>query len=116
MAAGQNVANMIVMNFSATSTPATPLSLVSQEAFSNKTGLKVENNVESAGNVVVQPKDSADGVTYANLGSALTVVPGGAAIAALSGKQYLQFVVSGNGAGRLILTTDERTQHKSQLP
>jgi hypothetical protein len=113
---GQNVANFIVMPFSAGASPASVLELKTDFGPSNRFELKVDADIENTTNIVVQVQDSADGITYANLGSALTVRPGGTQMAVPSSKQFIKFLASGGPHGRLILSTDARTQHVSQLP
>lgn len=110
-----NVANFIVMPFAAADAARDALILMTDVAERNQFLVKIEADIEAGADVVVQPKESADGSAYTSLGSAQTVVPGGAVSLALNSKKYTAFSISG-GAGRLIISADARTQHISQLP
>lgn len=113
----KNVASFIVIPFEAPASTDTVLELMT-EGNGNKVFLKVTNDLDSKADVTVEVEDKEDGGTYGAIsGTSKTIVPGGAEVLAFNTKKYFRVRASGAGAySELILSTDVRTQHISQLP
>ena len=112
----KNVANYIVIPIVAPSAEATVLELMT-DGFGNQIALKVTGDLANSGDLSFKVQEKEEGGTYADIsGASGTVKPGGAVTVASVTAKYIRVRASGGARGELILSTDVKTQHISQLP